>query len=337
MAVESTVATRVWLWNANGTPVGISSVLQQGQVLALDRDTDLTGYRIKSTHPVAVFSSHVCTAVGRRQPQQQPQQQQDPTDKCDSLYQQLLPVTVLGSDYVVCPTLTRPMNCTGTECSPNVFRYVPIDKNDHITSVTVTTPQGSSTDGVRVETWTTAQDQDDDTFWQRTTRDAHIVRANRPLSVYQYLSTTTTTSSQTATTTTNAGSPISVTGDPNMIQLVPVHQFLSDYTIVVVPTARVAVVTLTVPVDTLLWLDETDVFWVDATTCDMAAGSVQGVHYCCWTQAVAPGSHWIRATQEFGITVSGFGASSSSTTSSSSSFFAYTGGTKLVATNDSAP
>lgn len=73
-------------------------VYQKGQVMKIDlkpyetvqlqSTTDLSGTRVASQHPVAVFSGHTCTMV---------------FSKCNHVFEQLLPVSSWGSNFIVPP------------------------------------------------------------------------------------------------------------------------------------------------------------------------------------------------------------------------------------------
>ena len=86
-----------------------SVVLNAGETLQRLEIFDLSGYRIVSDKPVAVFSGSRCTAAGSS------------SEYCDILYEQVVPEQALASTYLGCPSLSRPIGCTGTSCAPGKF------------------------------------------------------------------------------------------------------------------------------------------------------------------------------------------------------------------------
>ena len=219
VAVED--ETSISFFDASGALIDSRVTIDQGQVLQRRQAEDMTGWRIVADKPVAAFSGNVCTSVG------------DGFAGCDALYEQLLPEESLASSYVACPTLTRPIGCEGSSCAPDVFRYIAIEDD------TVITLEGKAIS----ESQTLSAGE----YFELTTANPHTVNANKPLYVFQYL------------ISRESGVPIAKDGDPAMTQLIPVDQFLTEYTFLTVPGSVSNFVNVVAEVGTSLTLDGQDV------------------------------------------------------------------------------
>jgi len=255
--------TTISIFDASGDLVDGAVTLEQGQVLQRRQAADMTGWSIVADKPVAAFSGNVCTSVG------------DGFAGCDALYEQLLPEESLASAYVACPTLTRPIGCEGSSCAPDIFRYVAVEDDTTITL------EGDVTS----ETQTINKGE----FFEITTADPHTVNSDKPLYVFQYL------------ISRESGFPIAQDGDPAMTQLIPVDQFLPEYTFLTVPGSVSNFINVVVEVGTSLTLDGTETI----EDC-IDAGALDGTDYCCARIPVDAGVHTISAERAFGLVVSGF-------------------------------
>lgn len=224
--------------------------------------TDVTGFRVVTTKPAAVFSGSNCTSLGNS------------TAACDHIEEQVIPEEAMASNYVACPTRTRPVGCAGVGCAEDHFRYVATEPN---TTVTTSPNVGG---GVLVN----AGD-----FVQLTTDLPHVVAADKPIYGYQYL------------VSQDSGSPPAGTGDPSMLDMPPVDQFQFSYIFLTPTTYAFDFINVVAPVGTTFTMDGAPI----APACPVV-GSVGGIDYCCFGRAVADGVHTISASQRFGLSVTGF-------------------------------
>mmetsp|Transcript_32673 Transcript_32673/g.68123 ORF Transcript_32673/g.68123 Transcript_32673/m.68123 type:complete len:195 (+) Transcript_32673:1052-1636(+) len=70
------------------------------------------GWYVEADKPVALFSGVKCTAAGTD------------SNACDILYEQIMPEETLARNYVGCPTLTRPLGCSGGDCAVDIFQLI---------------------------------------------------------------------------------------------------------------------------------------------------------------------------------------------------------------------
>jgi hypothetical protein len=114
--------------HAAGTPFVVD--LNQGQTYLLresaDASADLSGTRIQSTKPVAVFGGHVCANVPSAG-----------TSFCDHLVEQLPPVAAWGRHFVQVPLATRDQDS---------YRVLGLENGTSLTW-TPSTPPGAPTSG----------------------------------------------------------------------------------------------------------------------------------------------------------------------------------------------
>jgi len=269
--------------------------LQQGErYLRVQDDPVMTGWLVNANQPVAVFSGTMCTAVG------------DSADACDILYEQVLPIQTLADTYVSCPTLTRPFNCStmnnNNSCAGDVFQLMATQDG---TEVIFSPPQPTVGDRVVL-----ARAGD---YVEYTSNVPHVVTATHP--VY---------SSQLLVSQLSTGDAES-TGDPALLAVPPVNQFLREYTFLTPTTFRYDYMHVIAPQGLVLTLDG---HVQPPITCDDdngAAGVVQDVTYCCARFAVGDGSHSVTGTDRFGLTVTGMDCAVS---------FAYVGGMGLEPINN---
>jgi hypothetical protein len=99
--------TLVKTFDRNGIPV-VNVALSKGELYQKLRSDSpgspvFTAWSVETSKPAALFSGNSCTIVGAD------------GKYCDILYEQMIPEDDLASEYVVCPTLTRPINCSESE------------------------------------------------------------------------------------------------------------------------------------------------------------------------------------------------------------------------------
>ena len=80
-----------------------------------------TAWGVETSKPAALFSGSTCTFVS------------DGSGACDILYEQMFPEAALAAEYVACPTLTQPINCSGSACAHDLFQIIATE--DSTTSV----------------------------------------------------------------------------------------------------------------------------------------------------------------------------------------------------------
>lgn len=117
---------------AAGVPYTIT--LQQGQAYQL-RNTnavaDLSGTIITATKPVAVFGGHSCANI-----------QSSTTFFCDTLLEQLLPVTLWGTEFATAPLATRSQYAVRVVAARD-DTHVQINSTPPVTPSTVTLNRGA--------------------------------------------------------------------------------------------------------------------------------------------------------------------------------------------------
>jgi PKD repeat protein len=90
---DNTTITVTLPSNLNTPPYTVK--LNQGDVYELQRDPDVSGTRITSNNPIAVYGSHLCAYVPSN------------ARYCDHLVEQLPPVEAWGREFVTVPLATR--------------------------------------------------------------------------------------------------------------------------------------------------------------------------------------------------------------------------------------
>ncbi len=277
-------ATNVNVYNNTGAFVE-SKVLNQGECYQrLNGSTvaaDMTGWYIESDKPVAMYSGNQCSNVGSGA-------------SCDLLVDQVLPLETLASTYIGSPSNTRPI--AGTAKTPDLFRFVATTNNTIITftpasvSAPVTLQKGQ--------------------FVNITTGTPFVANASFPIYGYQFFL------SQNSLV---SGFVRPLTGDPSMMALPVVDQFLYNYNFVCAPTFPNNFVNVVAPNGIKLYIDN-----VLVTPTWTTAGSVNGVTYRSANIQVSSGRHTIAGDRKYGIVVYGFGDFAS---------YGYLGGSGLEAIN----
>eukprot|EP00977_Amphora_coffeiformis_P008080 scaffold1808_cov158-Amphora_coffeaeformis.AAC.4 len=259
-AIATEDNTRVQAFDLDGNTVD-DETLQAGQVLQRLEQFDLTGYRIVADKPVAVFTGSRCTAAG------------DSNEYCDILYEQVLPEQVVGSTYLGCPSLSRPIGCSDQSCAPDIFRYL------------------ATEDGTTVNYLDNTVSLSAGGFAEFETNEKHVISASSPIYVYQVL-------------LSSGSSPNApMIGDPALIAIPPVEQYQFDYVFYTPPTFANNFVNVMSPNGMSLTIDGA------AETVDCTgdiAGTIDLVDYCCEAYEVQQGVHSIEGSEPFGIYATGF-------------------------------
>ena len=284
-AIATEDNTFIQVFQANGD-VFASATLQKGEMYQLigpqffSNYLSIVGWNVVASNPVALFSGTRCASIGG--------------DFCDILYEQILPVSALGSSYVFCPTLTRPVGCDGPDtCAPDLLRIIGTEDD---TNVVVAFPN-------RTFEQTLNKRGGAETY----TSEPVILTANKPFYTFQYL------------ISERGGDPQPGIGDPSLINIVPIEQYLDKYTILTPSTFEFDFVNIVLPVGATITIDGATV----NEPC-ISAGILDGVQYCCMGASVSDGIHQVEGSQPFGLVVTGFDDDAS---------YGYVGGARLNTVN----
>jgi len=239
-------------------------------------DFDLTGSRIDSTEPVAVFSGHNCTFV--------------PFDTwaCDHLEEQVPPLTAWSTEYLV--TRTHPLSADPMAPEPNLVRLVSAVNGNriHLDPPQWVTVEGEAT--LRSELWMDAGRWVELETWD----DLHLV-SDEPFAAAQFTVGENHYLPQDA-------DPMSEQwrGDPAMGLAVPVGQYRAVYRFLAPTTVPENYISVVKAVGTPVYLDGCRVldegFTAVGTSGDWEAARV----------AVPSGAHTLEGDEPFGVTSYGF-------------------------------
>ena len=262
---------------AAGQEVGF--VLQQGEVLNLETDgeqgADLTGTRIEATQRVSAFGGHECANVPLG------------VNACDHLEQQLLPVAAWGTDYLADRFRAR---------SPGQFDIWRIMAGSADVTVETIPPQSGYGKFI-------LQPGTHVTF--KSTENFQV-RATGPVLVGHFM----IGSSYPGHVKTCGNTGI---GDPAFTLVVPLRQFLDEYTVLTPPGYVENYINVVAPTGADVTLDGAPV-----TGFELIVGS-EPVHGVVQVP-VTSGVHTIRAKKKVGLTAYGYDCDVS---------YAYPGGLKL--------
>lgn len=226
---------------------------------------DMTGWEVVADQPVAVFSGSNITSVGL------------PSCCGDALLEQLLPETMLALGYAVAPLRTRPLGCTTpATCAADLFRFVATQNN---TTITTTPNVGGGT-------------LNEADYLEITTSTPFIVKGTKPFFGYQYLP---------SMDAFYGATPAAGTGDPALLDIIPVEQFRRDYIVHVEGSFPDNFLNIVAPTGSTLLLDNNPI----TAACD-PIGALNGTSYCSMRVPVTSGAHKVTSSNRFGLTVSGF-------------------------------
>ena len=260
---------------ASATPTRLSSARPLG--------VDLTGARISSTWPVAVFSGHECTYY--------PQDQ----EACDHLEEQLFPVDTWGNEFALVPPVLRTRSPdTATEA---IFWKMVADRDGTVVTLSVPfadlAPRQPGFDGVPycgdMLTDLSSITLNEGEFCEFGTRDPVAVTGNLPFQVMGIISGQASTGFSVSGWGQHAG-------DPAIFLVPPLRQFRLDYQFMAPTTYYQDFVTVIVPPDANLTLD--------GETVDLRTGvAVPGQNLVFRHLLIDDGPHELRSSREFGIQV----------------------------------
>lgn len=238
--------------------------LAEGDVLQLDAlaEMSLDGAYITSTGPVAVFSSNDCADVPSR----------NGACCCEHLEEQIFGLQTWGKNYTAAQMPRRAQE-------PSVWRILAQQDN-----TTVQFSFSPNVTGLPASVTLNARQRVEYLVAGGTGPGDFFVSADKPVHVNQF--------------TVGSALVDGVTGDPDMIQAVPVEQFLNRYVILAPSTWINDFVVLTRSAGKAVMLDGVAVAgpWVAVGTSGFETTVVR----------VADGSHVLEAADRFGVSVSGY-------------------------------
>lgn len=166
--------------------------MNRGEVIQFQQGTELSGSRIESTKPVAVFGGHQCMFIPAGQ------------YACDTTQLQHFPIHSWGHEYAAVPHLSR-----RADGAPEEYFYRIVAAADDTTLTYDPAPPEDAP--------TTLSSTGSALF---TTRDPFVVRsqdANHPIAVYAYMSGL------------EFSGAAKEDGDPEITYVIPTEQYLSNY------------------------------------------------------------------------------------------------------------
>ena len=249
--------------------------LRRGDVLNVEADPDqlfdpmdITGSRVTSDKPIAVFGGHEEAVIGDRIPDGENGQLTSPCC-ADHLEEQMLPIGVLGTHYFAVKSAPR-----GTSViEPDVWRIQAVEPGVTVTTTPAQPGAGSFT----------LQNIGD--FKEISTNQSFEIDATGKVQVGQYLVTRDNTEA--------------FTGDPSLVLLVPADRFRKDYVISVPDGYSKLWVSIVRPAGASLTLDG-----VAAGATGFAPLGASG--WSTGYLPLTAGQHVISGDQDFGLTVYGY-------------------------------
>jgi hypothetical protein len=213
VTITSPVATQA----GGGVPAGSPGVpfnvtIDEGDVLQVgvaNAGDDPSGTIVESPadHPIAVFSGNTCALVP------------DPSAACDHLHEQLFGVRLWGQHFVAS---RMPVRSTMGAPEASVWQLVASEDGTEITFTASAAVTGVPAASVMLDAGEELEIQVSGTFEDP---GDFIVEADGPIAVANYM---------TGSSTVMPGGRPSL-GDPSIVQLAPVEQFLPRYVILVPP------------------------------------------------------------------------------------------------------
>jgi hypothetical protein len=199
------------------------------------------------------------------------------TPYCDHIEETMLPVTALAKDYIVSAPLIKIGNVDNV--SPNMVRVIATEAN---TTITYDPPQGGApTNLANVGDW----------FEIAATANTFEISADKKVEVAQYMRGHQATNS--------------AVGDPAMAMAVPTEQFRSSYLFHAPTTYEYNYVNVVAPTGATVTLDGANVAgWTVIGNTGHSLARVE-------LSNNGNGNHNISSTENFGITVYGYGVDTS--------------------------
>jgi hypothetical protein len=271
----------------------VEATLARGQVLdllsdpprirGLDQDpigVDLSGARIRSTAPVAVFTGHTCSFYPQTQ------------GACDHLEEQLFPVETWGDRYLLTPTKLR-TQAPQLASEATFWKFVAAEETRVTLSVPLEALEPSPPGFVGVTDCTDLLEGDGRSFTlapgavcEFGSRAAFGATGDRPFSVLGIMSGEASTGLL----------PGGEAGDPSIFLPPPERQLRFTYSFLTPATYHSDYVTLVAPVGARLELDGAVLDFADATP-------VLGEDWVFVHRAVEDGPHEVTGDQRFGVVV----------------------------------
>jgi hypothetical protein len=266
------------------------------QIATLTSDADLSGTYIEASAAVAVFGGHECADVpyhcdwcrdgfGYPPGGSEPEHEENTCAWCDHLEEQIFPLTTWGKSFVASRI---PMRSTGDVTEAAFWRVIASEPNTTVTvveraGITVRFPSGT----VNPVTLQDGEYVDFEMVGSPSDPGDCIVDADQPVLLVQYIE------GQECTNLTQEEG-----GDPAMICMVPVEQFLDEYIFLTPMTYDVDFVVVTRPAGSQVTLDGLP----------MADGLFipVGSEWEVGRTEIADGVHRITGTEPFGIVAVGY-------------------------------
>jgi hypothetical protein len=232
---------------------------------------DVTGWYLQANKNINVVSGNQCTNVGT-------------AASCDHIEEQLLPVENLAKTYIASPSRTRGtiVNNVVVNAVPDIFRVVASEDGTSVTT------------NLNATTYNLNRGQ----FVDILSSVPFKIEGTKPIYAYQIFA------SQNSNYTAQGYGRQGTVGDPSMVVVPLIDQFLYTYTFINGQTYPTNYVNITAPVGTNILLDGAP---LPANTTWTTAGTVNGVTYQCANVRVSASTHKIEGDQRFGITTYGWG------------------------------
>ncbi len=286
----------------NGVPAGTSGVpfavnLDEGDVLSVavqSLATSMTGTKVVSNegHPVAVFSGQECALIPAS------------TCCCDHLEEQVAGLRQWGQNFVAS---RMPVRNPG---SPEASLWQ-IYASEDGTSISITADPGVT--GINMQAFTLNQGQMVELYVSGPPGEPgdFELSADKPIGLFNYM-----------TGSENMPAPYSLTGDPAMVQLSPIEQYLPRYVVLVPATWVNDVAVITRPVGATVTID-------DVPVNDADFNPVAGSGYEVARVPIPDGVHVLDGGDDpFGVVIVGYDDWDS---------YAYLGGTGTGTINPNPP
>ncbi len=294
-----------------------STTIHDGDVLQIATQAsaaDLSGTYIEASAPVAVFGGHECADVpyhcdwcrdysGSTPGGIEPEHEENTCAWCDHLEDQIFPLSTWGETFVAARV---PVRSTGSAVEAVYWRVVASEPATTVTieeraGITLRLATGYSNPAVL----DAGEYLDFEMVGTTSNPGDSLVSANKPIMLAQYIE-----GQECTNRADNEG------GDPALIIMVPVEQFLDDYVFLTPNTYDIDYVIVTRPEGATITLDSFDI--PDTDFIPAATG---------WEVArveVGDDVHVISGTAPFGIIAVGYSPYVS---------YGYAGGMKLEAIN----
>ncbi len=254
--------------------------LERGDVLNLESGgggsgPDLTGTIVVGSQRLAVFSGHECANVPLVL---SPEGAVIGTPFCDHLEQQLLPIELLGTEYVADAFAPRSPTDYG------IWRVVAAASGVKIT----TDPPHPGADGVVLAAGE---------HLEIASQSSFVLRANGPVAVGHYVTGSNHQGFTTRPECEKDGAPTGI-GDPALTMLVPTSRYREDFVVLAPDGYSESTLNFVHPPGAVIE--------VDGLPVSLETTPIGGSSWVASRLPVLPGVHRIAANARIGVTVYGF-------------------------------